>query len=127
MALKTPLKTVKGIGSAAGEGSHHFWVQRVSGIALVPLSLWLVYVVVNQIIGEPWGLRQWLYYAHNSFLLILFITASYYHAYLGLKVVIEDYVHNEAIKISSFIIMQLGIFFIAGATIFAILDIYFRG
>lgn len=128
MSFYTPLKKAKGLGSAK-EGTQHFWVQRVSAIALIPLALWFVFSSLHILtFGAGYdSSRVWLAVPHNALLTSLLVFTALYHAYLGLRVIIEDYIHCEAIKISSFIAMQLGFIFIGAASLFAIITIHFEG
>jgi succinate dehydrogenase / fumarate reductase membrane anchor subunit len=91
--LRTPLKTARGLGSAK-DGTHHFVVQRITAVALVFLSLYVVWLILSLVgddylavlttVGKPW----------NATLLIAFVVATFWHAKLGLQVIIEDYVHT---------------------------------
>jgi succinate dehydrogenase / fumarate reductase membrane anchor subunit len=126
MSINSPLKIAKGLGSVK-EGAHHFWVQRVSALALIPLTIWFVVSILGIIEGGRWDAMAWISQPLPAFLLMLFIGTAYYHAYQGMKTVVEDYIHCECGKIGLFIIMQLGFFFMSAATIFSILRIYFEG
>ena len=124
MNFQTPLARARGLGSAR-QGSHDWWQQRVTAVALVPLSLWLAihlsklpamtYVEVLQWISLPW----------NTILLLSFIFLSLYHAMLGLQVVIEDYVHNDWMKIIGMLGVRLVTAFLALSTAFSVLRIVF--
>ena len=92
--LRNPLKRARGLGSAQS-GVHHWWVQRLTAAALVVLGIWFVvlvlhlkhadYAVAHASVAKPW----------NALLLIAFIVSVFWHAVLGLQVVIEDYVHTR--------------------------------
>ncbi len=124
MNFQTPLARARGLGSAR-QGSHDWWQQRVTAVALVPLSLWLAihlsklpamtYVEVLQWVSLPW----------NTILLLSFIFLSLYHAMLGLQVVIEDYVHNDWMKIIGMLGVRLVTAFLALSTAFSVLRIVF--
>ncbi len=129
MSLRTPLKRAKGLGSAK-EGTDHWWAQRVSAIALVPLVLWLIVSLLKTLIGSGLSYDSaivWIQSPTNTLFTIFFIIAAYYHGYLGIKVVIEDYIHNEFLKLTMIVIKQLGFAFLLGASIFAVLSVYFVG
>jgi succinate dehydrogenase membrane anchor subunit len=91
--LRTPLKNARGLGSAK-DGTHHFVLQRITAVALVFLTLYVVwlaisligrdYTTVHAAVARPW----------NAVLLIAFLIAMFWHAKLGLQVIIEDYVHT---------------------------------
>lgn len=105
--LRNMMARVRGLGSAH-DGTHHFWMQRLTSIALVPLTLWFVIGVLCHI-GAPYmEFVAWLSSVPVATTMILVITVSFYHAALGLQVVIEDYVHAPALKYTSLIIMKLG-------------------
>lgn len=103
--LRTPLKNVRGIGTGRG-GTHHFIVQRITAVALVPLCLWFVWIALEllhldyasarALIGKPW----------NAVLMISFILSVFWHAQLGMQVVIEDYVTTHALEIASQILVK---------------------
>ncbi|WP_455373825.1 succinate dehydrogenase, hydrophobic membrane anchor protein [Limibacillus halophilus] len=105
MSLRTPLGKVRGLGSAK-DGTEHFWMQRLTAVALVPLTLWFVISVIAHI-GAGYGeFVAWLSSPLSGGLMILLLVATFYHAMLGLQVVIEDYVHTEWKKLASLIVMR---------------------
>lgn len=105
MNLRNPLAKVKGLG-ASGEGSHHWWLQRVSAIALVPLSLWFVFSIVSHIGDDYSEVVAWISQPSVALMLILYIGFMFFHAQLGVQVVIEDYVHSEPLKIVSLLLVK---------------------
>ncbi|WP_420465243.1 succinate dehydrogenase, hydrophobic membrane anchor protein [Panacagrimonas sp.] len=122
MSLRSPLGHARGLGSAK-DGTHHFWVQRVSAVALVPLSLWFVFSLAR--LGGA-GYEQvlwWVSYPAVAVTLVLFIGAALYHSMLGVQVVIEDYVGNEAAKITALLLSKFFHLVVAVASIFAVLKI----
>lgn len=123
MKLRTPLAKVRGLGSAK-EGTHHWWAQRLTSIALVPLSLWFIYSLVSMTTLDYMAAIGWLQTPMTSILLILFVFALFYHAQLGMQVVIEDYVGNEALKITSIILLKFVMLFAGLAGIVAILKVF---
>ena len=105
MSLRNPLGIVRGLGSAK-EGSKHWWMQRLTGIALVPLSLWFAVSVMNYASADYQAALQWMHSPIITVLFLLLIAALFYHAQLGLQVVIEDYVHLEWVKISALVVIK---------------------
>lgn len=94
MSLRTPLARVRHLGSAK-DGTHHWWLQRVTAIALVPLALWFVASVVSLAGAGHAEVAAWAGGPLTATLLVLLLVATFYHAVLGLQVVIEDYVHHH--------------------------------
>jgi succinate dehydrogenase / fumarate reductase membrane anchor subunit len=105
MSLRTPLGKVRGLGSAK-DGTEHFWMQRLTAVALVPLTLWFVISVIAHIGAGYGAFVAWLSSPLSGGLMILLLVATFYHAMLGLQVVIEDYVHTEWKKLASLIVMR---------------------
>src|SRR3990170_3791760 len=97
-SLRSPLGRARGRGSAK-EGVHHFWVQRVSAVALVPLSLWFVFSVARLPLLSHDGVREWVASPSVAVMLVLFLATLFYHSLLGVQVVVEDYVTSEGRKL----------------------------
>lgn len=108
MELRSSLGRARGLGSA-NEGVHHWWGQRVSAIALVPLGIWFVFSAVGLIGADFATYQTWLDSFGNAILFVLFIIVLFYHAYLGMQVVIEDYVGGEAAKVTALIVMKFAL------------------
>ncbi|NND90731.1 MAG: succinate dehydrogenase, hydrophobic membrane anchor protein [Granulosicoccus sp.] len=108
--FRTPLSRVKGLGSAK-EGTGHFWSQRLTAVALVPLVLWLAFSVASLPGMDYVAIREWLSQPFNAIAMILFIIAAFYHARLGLQVVIEDYIGSHGPRTAAII----GVTFAAAA------------
>ena len=126
MHYRTPLREVRGLGSARA-GTRHWWMQRVTALALIPLVFWFAMALaawpsVSQMEFVRWVSRPW-----NTILLLSFIPAVFYHAVLGIQVIVEDYVHTDWIKIMGILAMKLLLAFLALASMFAVLRIAFLG
>src|SRR5258707_9368107 len=104
--MRSSLGRAIGLGSAK-EGVGHWWRQRVSALALVPLTLWLVISVIGLIGADHAAFVAWVRSPMPAVLLILLLVATFYHTALGLQVVIEDYVHGEAMRLSALLLMRL--------------------
>jgi succinate dehydrogenase / fumarate reductase membrane anchor subunit len=89
--LRTPLKKALGLGSAR-QGAHHFITQRLTALALALLGVWLVWAVLCMLHTDYAGARALIAYPLNAALMLAFVIAAFWHAQLGLQVVIEDYV-----------------------------------
>ena len=126
MSLKTPLARVRGLGSAK-EGAHHWWAQRLTAIALVPLTLWFVYSVATMAGANHAAVAAWVSAPLNTVLLVVLIVATFHHLQLGVQVVLEDYVHSEAVKIGSLILVKFASIVLGVACIYAVLRVAFGG
>jgi succinate dehydrogenase membrane anchor subunit len=118
--MRTPLGRVRGLGSAK-EGVAHWWAQRITALALIPLSLWFVAGIVFLIDVDRATAVQWLGSPVTLGLMSLFLIAVIYHAVLGLQVIIEDYIHTHAVKLTLVLIIQFAGFALAAAGIVAML------
>lgn len=110
--LRSPLSKVKGLGSAK-EGTHHFWHQRLTALLLIPLVLWLGFSLAAMPVDHA-TLVEWIRQPFVTVLLVLLIIVVFYHAQLGLQVVIEDYVSSHAqrtisLLLTNFLCLLLGI------------------
>lgn len=123
MSLQTPLARVRGLGSAK-EGVHHWWYQRLTAIALIPLSLWFIYSIVSITGADYSAAVSWLNDTLNAVLMLLFLIALYYHAMLGLQVVIEDYIESEWQKIACIILVKFLLLITGLSAVLAVLKIY---
>ncbi len=124
MELRSQLGRVRGLG-ASHEGAHHFWVQRITGIALVPLVIWFVLSASSVVGADLSAFKAWVGTHYNPVLLVMLIVAMFYHAQLGLQVVIEDYVHGEGVKIASLILVKFAIYLIGACAVFAVIRLTF--
>jgi succinate dehydrogenase / fumarate reductase membrane anchor subunit len=124
--MRSPLSRVRGLGSAK-TGTDHFWVQRVTAVALVPLTLWFIYALLSLASADYATVSQWLRSPVNAVLMLALIVATFHHMQLGLQVVIEDYIHGEGIKIACLMIMKGGSLLLAVAAAFAVLKVAFGG
>lgn len=126
MNYQSPLARARGLG-AAGEGSKDWWRQRVTAIALVPLTFWFAAAIARLPGLDYASVRHWIAAPWNSLLLLSFVIAAAYHAMLGLQVVIEDYVHHEWAKLAGLVGMKLLFSFLGLAACYATLRIVFAG
>jgi len=124
--LRSPLGRVMGLGSAK-EGVAHWWAQRLTAIALIPLLLWFVIELID-LTGAPRSVVvAWLHGPFAAIATVLMLIAVFYHMALGMQVVIEDYVHTEWSKITLLVLNKFAAFALAAAGIFAVLRIAFQG
>jgi succinate dehydrogenase / fumarate reductase membrane anchor subunit len=122
---RTPLARAMGLGSAKG-GVGAWWAERVSAVALVPLTLWFAASIIAHTGSDYASFIVWLRMPLAAVLMILLLIALFYHTALGLQVVIEDYVHS-ATKFAAVLAVRLGCCALATAGAVAILRIAFSG
>ncbi len=103
--LRSPLGRARGLGSAK-EGLHHWWAQRITAVALVPLTIWFVYSVASMASGRM-DFDLWLLSPINAAALMLFIAVGVHHGVIGLQVVLEDYVVSHLARTISILLVKL--------------------
>jgi len=121
-SLRTPLKNALGLGSAR-QGSHHFIIQRVTAVALVLLGAWFVWTVLSLLHLDYAGAHALVAQPCNAVLLLAFVVTVFWHAQLGLQVVIEDYVHARGSQLALQLTVKFLCFLGAAASVLAILKI----
>ena len=121
MSLETPLGKFLGHGSAR-DGTDHWWAQKLTAVALIPLTLWFVFALLGFETFDFAVVRAWIALPLNAILLILLCIAAIYHSQLGVQVVVEDYVHGAA-KVVTLVISKLLHIALAVAAVYAILII----
>jgi succinate dehydrogenase / fumarate reductase membrane anchor subunit len=124
MSLQSPLGRVLGLGSAK-DGTGHWWAQRVSAVALIPLTLWFMFSLLALPALDYATVKVWLSFPLSSFLALLLVAVSTYHSYLGTTEVIEDYVHSAGMKVLSLLLLRFVHVLVGGASIFAIMRVAF--
>jgi succinate dehydrogenase / fumarate reductase membrane anchor subunit len=122
--LRSPLGRALGLGSAK-EGVEHWWMQRVSAVALVPLTLWFVAALIAHLGADYTAAVAWLRSPLSAIAMILLVVAVFVHMGLGVQVVIEDYVHHEGAKLASLIVLRLACWALGAAALFAVLRVAF--
>jgi succinate dehydrogenase / fumarate reductase membrane anchor subunit len=105
----------------------HWWTQRVTAVALVPLTLWFATALMAHARGDYGALILWLRAPAAAICMVLLLIALFYHMALGLRVVAEDYLHNERVRIPTVIAIELVSFALATAGIIATLRIFLGG
>jgi len=121
-AGETPLARVRGLGSAR-EGAEHWWHERLSSVALLLLFVWLLVSLVRLPALDHRGVGEWLKQPSAAVPMLLLVAATFWHLHMGLKVIVEDYVHDEGNKFLA--ILLLGFATVLGAAfgLFAVLKI----
>jgi len=122
MSIRTPLARVRGLGTAK-DGTHHWWVQRVTSVALVPLVLWFVISLLGVSRADYETVQHWLGHPVNAGLMVALLVAMFYHASLGMQVIYEDYVQPEGAKFIALLVTQIVLFLLGAISIVAVLKI----
>jgi succinate dehydrogenase / fumarate reductase membrane anchor subunit len=125
MSLRSPLGRVLGKGSAR-DGTGHWWAQRVSAVALIPLTLWFLFSLLMLPDLGYLTVRTWLTLPISAVLAVLLLAVLTYHSYLGTTEVIEDYVHSAGMKVLSLLLLRFLYVLVCGAGIFAVLRVALR-
>ena len=125
-SLRTPLAKARGRGSAK-DGTHHFWVQRLTAVALIPLTIWFALSIASLATAGQVEVVAWMKSPLSATLMLSFIMAGFWHMKLGLQVVIEDYEHTESTKITCLILNNLIAIFLTLAAFLSVLKMLFGG
>ncbi|HJT96674.1 MAG TPA: succinate dehydrogenase, hydrophobic membrane anchor protein [Rhodanobacteraceae bacterium] len=120
--FRTPIKVARGLGSAQA-GSHHFMVQRLTAVALIALGLWFVWIVLEMLHMDYAAARALIAKPWNAVLMVLFVIASFWHAQLGLQVILEDYVHAKGLELASQIAVKFACLLGGAASVLAVVRI----
>ncbi len=122
MTLRSPLGRAKGMGSAR-RGADLWWLQRVTAVALIPLSIWLMASLVALTGADHQRFAEWVASPINAVVLLLAIATSFYHFKVGMDVVIEDYVRSEGLKIASLLFTTFATVLVGSVCVFAVLKL----
>lgn len=126
MSLRSPLGRALGAGSAK-EGVRHWWTQRLSAVALVPLAVWFVVSMLSLPSHDYATVTVWMGQGWTAVFLILFVLTAAWHSQHGVRVVVEDYVHNSGTKSLALALVTFFHAVVAVAGVFAILKVAFGG
>lgn len=126
MNMRSPLGRVLGLG-AAKDGVGHWWLQRLTSVALVPLTLWFFFSVVGLGSLEYEAVKGWLMAPVNALGVVLLVLVLAYHSKLGVQVVVEDYVHHHGCKVAILIAIDFAHVVAAAAAVFAVLRVSLVG
>ena len=121
-SFRTPLGRIEGLG-AAKAGTLHFWHQRITAVALIPLSIWFVASALAYVGAEQGAVAAFFAEPINAILMALFILAVVYHMSLGLQTIIEDYFHAEGLKLTLVIFVRFASWGIGAASLFALVKL----
>jgi len=110
---------------SAKEGVSHWWTQRVSAVALIPLTLWFFFSLLALPDLEFDTVKTWLALPISGLLAVLLVAVMFYHSYLGTMVIVEDYVHTNGVKLLGLLALRFLYVLAGGAAVFAILRVAF--
>jgi succinate dehydrogenase / fumarate reductase membrane anchor subunit len=122
VSLSSPLRRVLGAGPARS-GVHHWWLQRLTSLALVPLSVWLLVSLLSLPALDHLTVRAWLGHSGTALMMILLVLLAAWHSQLGLQVIIEDYVHQGGAKWLLLVLTRFANALLAAAGAFAVLRV----
>ncbi len=120
--MASPLKRARGLG-AAKDGVGHWWSQRLTAVALIPLLLWLTASLITLAGSDYSAFLAWLEAPLTAGLMILLLIALFHHTVLGLQVIIEDYINSDMVRFAMIMLLQLAGFALAIVGILATLYI----
>lgn len=126
MSLRTPMRRVLGAGSAKG-GVHHWWVQRLTALALVPLSAWFTVSLLALPSFDHATVAAWMGQSSTALLLILLVLVAAWHSRLGLQVVVEDYVPRVGARTVTLVVINFVHVLLAAAGVLAVLKVALGG
>jgi succinate dehydrogenase / fumarate reductase membrane anchor subunit len=124
MSLRSPLGRVLGAGPAR-DGVRHWWLQRLTSIALVPLTVWFVVSLLALPSLGHGTLVAWMSQSSTALLLLLLVLVAVWHSQLGLRVVVEDYVHRTGARTLALVLLLFAHVLLAAGGVFAILKVAF--
>ncbi|PIE83031.1 MAG: succinate dehydrogenase, hydrophobic membrane anchor protein [Candidatus Contendobacter odensis] len=122
MSIRTPLAHARGLGTAK-DGTHHWWMQRVTSIALIPLVLWFAVSMLMYSQASYDVAQHWLASPVNAGLMVMLLVVMFYHAHLGMQVIYEDYVQPEWLKYTLLLVTQFVLFLLGAIAIIAVLKV----
>ncbi len=124
--MRSQLGRVRGLG-AAKSGTGHWWAERVTSVALVPLTLWFVYACLH-LAGMPRAdVAHWAANPINAALLLALVLVTFHHMQLGLQVVMEDYIHTEKTRMLALVLMKGVVWLLGLMAVMAALKLAFTG
>jgi len=118
--MRDPLKNVRGLGSAK-EGVQHWWVQRVTAVALVPLALIMLVALLKLGTADHAAVVAAFHHPLLAIVALLTVLALFWHLRLGLQVVIEDYIHTESTKLVTQLAVTFAVFLVGGIAALSVL------
>ena len=121
-SMQTPLAAVRGLGSAKS-GLHHWWNQRMTAVAMVPLVIWMVSLCILMTGASYQDALAIASHPANATVLILFVAVGFWHAILGFQVILEDYVAAEGLRLVLIVVIRMFAIALAALSILSILRV----
>ena len=121
-SMQTPLAAVRGLGSAKS-GLHHWWNQRMTAVAMVPLVIWMVSLCILMTGASYQDALAIASHPANATVLILFVAVGFWHTILGLQVILEDYVAAEGLRLVLIVVIRMFAIALAALSILSILRV----
>jgi succinate dehydrogenase / fumarate reductase membrane anchor subunit len=123
--LRSKLAKAKGLGTAH-HGFGHWWLQRLTALALIPLSVWFTYELLTVMLhADRYIAAQWFRHSAHAVLMVLFLAVTFAHAKLGAQVVVEDYVKQPVVKYVLLLVNTFVCFALGALSILAVLKLHF--
>ena len=126
MRMETPIARVRGLGSARS-GAHHWWLERLTSVSTLILFVWFIVALLRLPSLDYASVREWLASPLAAVPMLLLIVSTFWHARLGMTVLIEDYVHEEGWKFFSITLLNFFVIAAAALAFFSVLKIAFAG
>jgi succinate dehydrogenase / fumarate reductase membrane anchor subunit len=126
MKMETPISRVRGLGSARS-GAHHWWLERLTSVATLLLVVWLLVSLLTLPDFAYGTIVEWLGSPLGAVPMLLLIVSTFWHAKLGLQVVVEDYVDDEGLKLFTITLVNFFIVALGATAFFSVLKIAFAG
>ncbi len=124
--METPISRVRGLGSARS-GAHHWWLERLTSVATLLLVVWLLVSLLTLPDLAYGTIVEWLGSPLGAVPMLLLIVSTFWHAKLGLQVVVEDYVDDEGLKLFTITLVNFFIVALGATAFFSVLKIAFAG
>lgn len=123
-SMRTPLGRVRGLGSAK-EGVQHWWIQRVTAVALVPLVLLMMGAAIRLAGSDHAAVAAAFHNPLFAIIALLTVVAAFWHLKLGAQVIVEDYVHHEGAKVATLLAITFAIYLVGGIAAISVLKLFF--
>ena len=126
MSMETPIARVRGLGSARS-GAHHWWLERLTSVSTLILFVWFIVSLLRLPSLDYDIVTSWLAAPLVAVPMLLLIVSTFWHLKLGLQVVIEDYVHEDGLRLFSIILLNFFAIALGALAFFSVLKIAFGG